>query len=373
MKECVLPTDEAGSDYNLQKLRSMIERCGCVITEVRRGLFVNKSVEEDILRLLPSSQQATLTSNLNKKLAMTSASALISYLNLLGDESNFGKFTLCSHDLSEYLRMDNAALRALNLFPDPQGQASGTNKGASLFGLLNHCKTAQGIRMLNQWLKQPLVNLHAIQNRQSMLSILLDDPEARHRLQDDFLKYMPDMLRIGKRFQRGVATLEDVVRCYQAVIKIPDLTQVLRSIAIVSEADCALFHSTFVAPLDELYQHLGKLVEMVEMTLDLDELQYHNYVIKPEFDETLRLIRTKLDVIRDQLDEQHIQVGHDLRLDTEKKLHLENHSSYGYCFRVTRTVCVIMIAYHATGCRRCQKSKRILGLEYSKGTWLVFF
>ena len=32
-----------------------------------------------------------------------------------------------------------------------------------------------------------------------------------------------------------------------------------------------------------------------------------------------------------------------------------------------------MIAYHATGCRRCQKSKRILGLEYSKGTWLVFF
>ena len=48
MKECVLPTDEAGSDYNLQKLRSMIERCGCVITEVRRGLFVNKSVEEDI-------------------------------------------------------------------------------------------------------------------------------------------------------------------------------------------------------------------------------------------------------------------------------------------------------------------------------------
>lgn len=32
----------------------------------------------------------------------------------------------------------------------------------SVFGLLNRCKTSQGTRMLAQWLKQPLVNLHAI-------------------------------------------------------------------------------------------------------------------------------------------------------------------------------------------------------------------
>lgn len=38
----------------------------------------------------------------------------------------------------------------------------------SVFGLLNRCKTSQGTRMLAQWLKQPLVNLHAI--RKSSLS-----------------------------------------------------------------------------------------------------------------------------------------------------------------------------------------------------------
>ena len=39
-------------------------------------------------------------------------------------------------------------------------------------------------------------------------------------MQDDFLKLMPDLHRIGKRFQRKVAGLEDVVRVYQAVVKV---------------------------------------------------------------------------------------------------------------------------------------------------------
>lgn len=333
VKECLVPADDA--DYHLSKLRALMERCGCVITQVKRGTFTSKSIEEDMQRLLPASQRAALAPECSKKVAMSSAAALLSYLGLLSDESNFGRYTLKTHDLSEYLRLDHAALRALNLFPDESGSVA--NKNASLFGLLNRCKTAQGVRMLSQWIKQPLVHVHAIQNRQALLQTFLDEADARQRLQEHFLKWMPDMLRISKRFQRGVATLEDVVRCYQAVGKVPGLRAELAAISMPSEADRVLFHSTFVAPLDELQHHLSKLVEMVEMTLDLDELAYHNYVIKPDFDDTLRTIRAKLDTIRDQLDEQHTKAGHDLRLDTEKKLHLENHSSYGYCFRVTRT------------------------------------
>jgi DNA mismatch repair protein MSH2 len=39
-------------------------------------------------------------------------------------------------------------------------------------------------------------------------------------VQDDFMKLMPDMNRISKRFQKSVASLEDVVRVYQAVLKV---------------------------------------------------------------------------------------------------------------------------------------------------------
>jgi len=36
---------------------------------------------------------------------------------------------------------------------------------------------------------------------------------------------MPDMHRISKRFQKSVASLEDVVRVYQVVLKVSRLNQ----------------------------------------------------------------------------------------------------------------------------------------------------
>lgn len=61
--------------------------------------------------------------------------------------------------------------------PDPTGMA-GSNKNMSVYGLLNRCKTSQGMRLLAQWLKQPLINLHDIGElcdpNSSELSLMLD-------------------------------------------------------------------------------------------------------------------------------------------------------------------------------------------------------
>ena len=92
---------------------------------------------------------------------MSALAGLVSYLSLLSDEGNFGAYRLKQHDLSQYMRLDASAIKALNLMPDPNG-LGGSSKTMSIFGLLNRCKTAQGTRLLAQWLKQPLINLHAI-------------------------------------------------------------------------------------------------------------------------------------------------------------------------------------------------------------------
>jgi hypothetical protein len=39
--------------------------------------------------------------------------------------------------------------------------------------------------------------------------------------QDDYLKLMPDLHRLSKRFKKSIASLEDVVRAYQVVLKVP--------------------------------------------------------------------------------------------------------------------------------------------------------
>lgn len=161
VKECIIPDDKTDKDVELSKLRMVIDRCDCVITTRKRGDFSGKDIEQDLERLLRSTEVAINTlPEIDKKLAMGSASAVINYLNLLSDADNFGQYTLRTHDLAQYLRLDNSALRALSLFPEPG--ATGHAKNMSVYGLLNKCKTAQGTRMLAQWLKQPLRNLHMI-------------------------------------------------------------------------------------------------------------------------------------------------------------------------------------------------------------------
>lgn len=113
---------------------------------------------------------------------MSATAALIRYLDLMRDDSNFGHYTLSQHDLRQYMRLDASAVMALTLLPSPRDSLAmmngasatshrgasaatgsvGGNKNTSLLGLLNKCKTAQGARLIAQWLKQPLMNLHEI-------------------------------------------------------------------------------------------------------------------------------------------------------------------------------------------------------------------
>src|SRR5271155_3657280 len=162
----------------------------------------------------------------------------------MSDASNFGQYTLYQHNLSAYMRLDASALRALNLMPGPN---DGANKTMSLFGLLNKCKTALGTRLLAQWLKQPLLDLSAIQQRQTLVEGFVMDTEVRQTLQEDHLRSIPDLSRLAKRFQRQVATLEDVVRAYQVVIRLPGLIEGLDAIQDDRHRD--LIQSTYVHPL----------------------------------------------------------------------------------------------------------------------------
>lgn len=51
--------------------------------------------------------------------------------------------------------------------------------------------------------------------------------------QDEYLKMMPDMHRICKRFGKSVASLEDVVRVYQAILKVCTSLYHLSSVLIL--------------------------------------------------------------------------------------------------------------------------------------------
>ncbi|KAI0732603.1 DNA mismatch repair protein [Fomitopsis betulina] len=346
VKEALIPTGTANNksdrDFELKKLKEVLERCGVVITERKTSDFMAKNIKEDVIRLLnPSSTPSTSSADagvtipeLSLPVAPSALSALVSYLSLLSDPTNHGTFSIRMHDLSQFMRLDASALRALNLTEAPGN--IGSNKNTTLFGLLNKGKTAQGSRLLGSWLKQPLVNLHEIHKRQNLVETFVGDANARRILQDDYLRMMPDMHRICKRFQKSVASLEDVVRVYQAVLKLEGFITTLDNVEASHEEYKALLEETYLAKFREFNNSLSKYAEMVEQTLDLDELENHNFVIKPDFDARLQALADKLKEARDGLDAEHKRVGRDLDLDLDKKLHLENSQTYGYVLRVSK-------------------------------------
>ncbi|KAF8067657.1 DNA mismatch repair protein [Lyophyllum atratum] len=347
VKEAIMPSGTTSGttdrDIDLNKLKAVLDRCGVVISERKPSEFTAKNIADDIPRLLQSTSasanstaDATLTiPELSLPTAPSALSALISYLSLTSDPSNHGSYTLRTHDLSQYMKLDASALRALNLTEAP-GNAGTTTRNTTLLGLLNKCKTAQGTRLLGTWLKQPLVNLHEIRKRQNLVETFFEDTNTRRTLQDDFMKVMPDMHRLSKRFQRSVASLEDVVRVYQVVIKLPGMIEALEGVQTDKEEYSALIEETYLKLLREYNGSLAKYSEMVEETLDLNELDNHNYVIKPDYDPRLKELAAKLSNVRDGLDKEHRAVGKDLGLELDKKLHLENNQVYGYCFRITK-------------------------------------
>ena len=74
-----------------------------------------------IIRTLLSARSANvlLTSRVLAQLSLPTApsalAALLLYLSLLADPSNHGMYTIRTHDLSQYMKLDASALKALNL------------------------------------------------------------------------------------------------------------------------------------------------------------------------------------------------------------------------------------------------------------------
>ncbi|KAH6583996.1 hypothetical protein BASA61_007758 [Batrachochytrium salamandrivorans] len=339
VKECVVPDDS--QNYDLKKIKEIVSRCDVVVTERRRGDFSINDIHQDLGRLLENDLPvSTLTyvgtrasfwtvSEMELTNALQCVAALIKYLGLLADESNFGEYTMNKHDLSQYMRLDAAAVKALNL------TATGKTgpKSMSIFGLLDQCKTAQGSRLLGQWIKQPLMSVSDIETRHNLVDIFFYDSQLRQALQEERFKTFPDLHRLARKFQRGNASLQDVVRVYQVILGLPALVETLED---YNGVHAQLFSDTFTGKLKEYYESLHKLQELVETTVDLSAIEHHEYLIKPDFHQELLATRSSMDEVLDQLQPEAEKVAASLGIEFEKRLKFEKNSQYGYHLRLSR-------------------------------------
>lgn len=329
-KECLLAHDRS-SHYKV--IEQVMEKNNVLITEMKISDFNSKDIVQDLNRLLKfnNSEQgnAAMLSEIDLKYSMCGIAAIIKYLELLSDENNFGHFKLDKFELSQFVHLDSAAVKALGLIP----LISDENKSCSLFGLLNRCRTIPGQRLLSQWIKQPLLDINKIEERLNIVEILIENTELRQTLYEEHLRKIPDLQRLSKKFMKKKASLQDCYKVYQTLGNLTSLINVLEK---YNDEKYTNLKEALISPLQELNEDFTKFCEMVESTIDLERVDNGEFMVRPEFDQDLQELRNQMITIEEEIKDQFYKVAKDLGLEPDKSLKLENCSQIGYYFRVTR-------------------------------------
>ena len=156
----------------------------------------------------------------NCKLGYRAAAALLAYIweNL---KSSFPKLNTIEHyELSQYVLMDSSTRRNLELVETLRDK----NRYGSLYWAIDRTNTNMGTRLLKNWICQPLKNISAITERQSVVEELINNDNERTEI-TELLHRIYDIQRLSTRLSSMSAMPRDFLSLRDSLLILPDLYQ----------------------------------------------------------------------------------------------------------------------------------------------------
>ena len=323
LKEVITPTI-CSEEY--RKLEEISKSGGVLVTKIKNSEFDEQVASFDLPRLLK--QSYSLDAALLSEELLKSSSAIISYLQLFRWESNLGRFDLINYNSSLFMRIDESAIKSLLLLPS--GEDRRKEKSYSLYGLLNHCKTFQGSRLLAQWIRAPLLDKGTIEQRLEIVDAFILNSQLRNSVRENQLRGLPDLARFIKKLIRDSANLQDLAVAFDAIGRCIQIADTLRALPL------DLVQQLIVGPMDEICKSLLPFIKMIHSALDFEAMARHEFLIKPSFDPSLRELGDQQANLFDAMEQEAEKIAKKAGLEFGKKLKFENNPTYGYHMRVSR-------------------------------------
>ena len=312
-------------------LRDVFARCGVMLNARPKADFKpsqdQSDLASDLARLLPEGLSSECCRPvLERPQASAALMGLLRYTELMADVANHGRWEVGVHRTGQFMRLDAAALKALNVFHGPGGGAA----GFSLSALLGRGRTAMGRRLVSAWLKQPLLDAGAIASRHDVVEALVDDPALLDSLRSHLLRGLPDVDRLVRKLERKQIGLADLCLLYRCSGRLGTLCDALKD----SPGAAAL--ARFTRPLEEYHdaEHLQRFEELLEAAVDLDRVP-DDFLISPQYSADLGELAREKRGIEASIASLAEDVADDLGLLLDKDVKLEWHR-----FSNTRTRCL---------------------------------
>jgi DNA mismatch repair protein MutS len=153
-------------------------------------------------------------------LAVRAAGGLIQYIRETQPDALKLLTSLRSYRLSEFMTLDAATRRNLELDETLRGERKG-----SLLGTLDHTITPMGKRLIHQWVSQPLLDVAKIRQRQSGVGYFVENGMIRAELREA-LKPIADLERLVNRVIAGQAQPRDLAAMRSTLGQLPKIKEV---------------------------------------------------------------------------------------------------------------------------------------------------
>ncbi len=327
VRECYLDLDASIRKGPLRaKVIDTLQRCRVQYTEARSSAFRTENIRQDLGRLV-----GNVTPHLellDRSIAMGCLACLIEELGLLKQDSSSRRYQISELRLSQFVRLDASAVKALNLFPGPLD----SDKNMSLYGLLDQCRTPMGSRLLHQWLMQPLREVKAINTRLDLVDAIVEASDVRASLVEAGLRGVPDLDRLIKALSQGKGKLQHLYQLWVFAAKLPLIRDQLAS---YDGQHSALVTETFGAPVAELVDGFDQFVALVEKLLDFEVIERdRQYRINPEFDPALGELKDTASELKEEMEMLRQRCADDLGIP-DKKVKLSQGQNKKWHFRIT--------------------------------------